>query len=121
MDSPRFLSGETGNEPRNDAAILNNRRQIAPIGQGRHSFRQIALDDDDVSQLPLVQRPELIGKPGDDGYAHINAAFLQDLLAAHGDRPDERRARAAELRKMIVEKVDVKKGWWSAASVSRTN
>jgi len=59
-----------------------------------------------------------MGEPGDDGYAHINAAFLQDLLAAHGDRPDERRARAVELRKMIVEKVDVKKGWWSAASVA---
>lgn len=59
-----------------------------------------------------------MGEPGDDGYAHINAAFLQDLLAAHGDRPDERRARAAELRKMIVEKVDVKRGWWSAASVA---
>src|SRR5262249_15075850 len=59
-----------------------------------------------------------MGEPGDDGYAHINAAFLQDLLAAHGDRTDERRARAAELRKMIVEKVDAKKGWWSAASVA---
>jgi predicted acylesterase/phospholipase RssA len=59
-----------------------------------------------------------MGEPGDDGYAHINAAFLQDLLAAHGDRPDERRARATELRQMIVEKVDVKKGWWSAASAA---
>jgi hypothetical protein len=59
-----------------------------------------------------------MGDPGDDGYGHINAAFLQDLLAAHGDRPDERRTLAAELRKMIVEKVDVKKGWWSGASVA---
>jgi hypothetical protein len=31
-----------------------------------------------------------MGEPGDDGYAHINAACLQDLLAEHGDRPDER-------------------------------
>jgi predicted acylesterase/phospholipase RssA len=61
-----------------------------------------------------------MGDPGDDGYAHINAAFLQDLLAVQGDRPDERRARATELRKLIVQKVDPNRGWWSAASIAES-
>ena len=42
---------------------------------------------------------------GKDAYPHINAAFLQDLLAAAGDRPVERRQRADDLRKDILEKL----------------
>lgn len=42
---------------------------------------------------------------GLDAYPHINAAFLNDLLAATGDRPDERRAVARGLRRRIVDEL----------------
>lgn len=39
---------------------------------------------------------------GDDGYTQINAAFIDDLLAAIGDEPVARQARATELRERIL-------------------
>ncbi|HMA71297.1 MAG TPA: TRAFs-binding domain-containing protein [Xanthobacteraceae bacterium] len=44
---------------------------------------------------------------GDDAYPHINAAFVEDLLAAAGDDPVNRRARAVQMRKNILEKLKV--------------
>ena len=41
--------------------------------------------------------------PGYDGYAHINAAFLEDLLAHGGDEPATRRARAFARRTSLLE------------------
>src|ERR1700722_1324605 len=35
---------------------------------------------------------------GTDAYPHINAAFLEDLLAEAGDRPEERRQHAKQIR-----------------------
>jgi predicted acylesterase/phospholipase RssA len=54
---------------------------------------------------------------GGDAYAHINAAFLYDLLAQAGDEPDKNRKEAAALRNSIVEKLPVvKDDWWNAAT-----
>ena len=56
------------------------------------------------------------GDLGDDAYPHINAAFLDDLLAAAGDRPDERRERARKLRQRIVDELAKTGTWWNAAT-----
>ena len=59
---------------------------------------------------------------GLDAYAHINAAFLDDMLADLGDDPDARRSRARELRERIVnelpsnETVPESAKWFNAAS-----
>jgi predicted acylesterase/phospholipase RssA len=42
---------------------------------------------------------------GEDGYAHINAAFMEDLLASVGDQPETRRTRATTRRMEILEKL----------------
>ena len=44
---------------------------------------------------------------GVDAYPHINAAFLNDILAASGDRPVERRSYARELRTRIVNQLPI--------------
>jgi predicted acylesterase/phospholipase RssA len=44
-------------------------------------------------------------EPGYDGYAHINAAFLEDLLAHAGDDPVARRARAASRRELLLSRL----------------
>ena len=54
---------------------------------------------------------------GKDAYAHINAAFLEDLLASTGDDADERRRRATEIREKIVADLPILDGnWWNVAS-----
>jgi hypothetical protein len=53
---------------------------------------------------------------GDDAYAHINAAFLDDLLAAAGNDPIKRRERAGDLRQRIVKDLPVRDTWWNAAT-----
>jgi predicted acylesterase/phospholipase RssA len=76
----------------------------------------------DLGQLKdLIQAAEFYergakGELGDDAYPHINAAFLDDLLATAGDRPDERRERARKLRQRIVDELPVSGKWWNAAT-----
>src|SRR5215208_4380417 len=76
----------------------------------------------DLGQLKdLIQAAEFYergarGELGDDAYPHINAAFLDDLLAAAGDRPDDRRARATKLRERIVDELSKTGTWWNAAT-----
>jgi predicted acylesterase/phospholipase RssA len=53
---------------------------------------------------------------GDDAYPHINAAFVEDLLAEAGDQPETRRARADELRRTILEKLAPSATWFNAAT-----
>ena len=53
---------------------------------------------------------------GEDAYAHINAAFLDDLLAHTGDEPMVRKQRAKELRERIVSDLPVTGRWWNAAT-----
>jgi hypothetical protein len=53
---------------------------------------------------------------GRDGYPHINQAFVEDLLAAAGDHPDERRKRADDLRKDILENLKPQDEWFNRAT-----
>ncbi|MDM0110669.1 patatin-like phospholipase family protein [Variovorax sp. J22R133] len=59
---------------------------------------------------------------GVDAYCHINAAFLNDVLASLGEDPVICIERARNLRERILgalpglETVDAKKRWWNAAS-----
>jgi len=53
---------------------------------------------------------------GDDAYPQINSAFLEDLLAAAGDRSAERRERARKLRERIAKDLPVSGTWFNAAT-----
>jgi predicted acylesterase/phospholipase RssA len=55
------------------------------------------------------------GPLGTDAYPHINAAFLDDILASRGDNPEVRRTRAKAIRQRIVDELPVS-DWWSTAS-----
>lgn len=56
------------------------------------------------------------GPLGDDAYPHINAAFLEDVLASLGNEPVARRARAAAIRERIVADLPQSETWWNRAS-----
>jgi predicted acylesterase/phospholipase RssA len=56
--------------------------------------------------------PEL----GDDAYAHINAAFMDDLLAQLGDEATARTQRAKEMRERILKDLPVSRTWWNVAT-----
>lgn len=77
---------------------------------------------DDLGQLADLKRAADLyergakGELGDDAYAHINAAFVDDLLAVVGDDPVARRERAATMRTRIVEELQVSGTWWNAAT-----
>jgi len=59
---------------------------------------------------------------GEDAYPHINAAFMDDLLAQIGDDPIVRRQRATALRELIlselppVETVSAGSAWFNTAT-----
>jgi predicted acylesterase/phospholipase RssA len=56
------------------------------------------------------------GPLGDDAYPHINAAFLDDLLASSGDSSIARRQRARALRQRIVDELKPRDDWWNVAT-----
>jgi predicted acylesterase/phospholipase RssA len=76
----------------------------------------------DLGQLKdLLQAAEFYERAaqnelGDDAYPHINAAFIEDLLAAAGDRPAERRERAKKLRERIQRDLPASGTWFNAAT-----
>lgn len=76
----------------------------------------------DLGQLPDLQSSADLyergarGPLGDDAYPHINAAFLEDMLAARGDDPTARRARSTAIRQRIVDELPRSGSWWNAAS-----
>jgi predicted acylesterase/phospholipase RssA len=59
---------------------------------------------------------------GEDGYTHINAAFMEDVLAHIGDDPAVRKEKATRLRERIledlpsVEKVSSDGAWFNTAT-----
>lgn len=77
---------------------------------------------DDLGQLEdLLQAARLYERGagadlGDDAYCHINAAFLDELLAATGHNPDARRQRSRAMRERIVRELPSTGGWWNAAT-----
>src|SRR5258708_835616 len=56
------------------------------------------------------------GNLGSDGYAQINSAFLEDLLAEYGDDPLNRRQRARALRERIIQELPASGDWWNSAT-----
>jgi predicted acylesterase/phospholipase RssA len=72
---------------------------------------------DDLRHAAEFYRRGALGDLGDDAYAHINSAFLEDILASRGDESAVRRTRAAELRNRIVAHIPSEiTEWWPAAS-----
>ena len=53
---------------------------------------------------------------GDDAYAHINAAFMDDLLADLGDEPVTRKQRAQAMRERILRDLPATGSWWNTAT-----
>jgi predicted acylesterase/phospholipase RssA len=59
------------------------------------------------------------GKLGEDAYAQINSAFVEDVLAAQGDdEPAVRRERARALRERIVRDLAPVDAWFNAATLA---
>ena len=72
---------------------------------------------DDLRKAAEFYRRGALGELGYDAYAHINSAFLEDILASRGDEPVVRRSRADELRNRIVAHIPAETtDWWPAAS-----
>jgi predicted acylesterase/phospholipase RssA len=71
---------------------------------------------DDLKRSADLYERGAKGALGDDAYAHINAAFVDDLLAEAGDDPTARRERAASLRKQIIIDLPISGTWWNAAT-----
>ena len=76
----------------------------------------------DLGQLEDLRRAGQLysrgaaGLLGNDAYADINAAFIEDLLAAAGDQSAERKDRARALRERIVAELPASQEWWPTAS-----
>jgi predicted acylesterase/phospholipase RssA len=101
LDSPTFDDGE-----------------VLGIAGGIHKrrWRDLGQLDDLVISADFYQRGAR-GPLGQDAYPHINAAFLDDLLAAHDVEPEARRARATELRERICTQLPSDKtNWWNVAT-----
>lgn len=57
-----------------------------------------------------------LGPLGEDAYPHINAAFIEDLLAETGEEPLLHRERAGAIRNRIVEELTATGSWWNTAT-----
>ena len=58
-----------------------------------------------------------VGSLGADAYAQINAAFLDDLVAAQGVEPEMRQQRATAIRQRILDNLEPDPtNWWNVAS-----
>jgi predicted acylesterase/phospholipase RssA len=55
---------------------------------------------------------------GADAYPHINAAFVNDLLAAMGNQPEKRKLYANQMRERILEGLAADGTWFNAATRS---
>jgi predicted acylesterase/phospholipase RssA len=77
---------------------------------------------EDLQRAAAYYRRGVKGQVGDDGYAHINAVFMQDLLSRAAGGEIEARAEATALREKILteltplEKVKPDAQWWNAAT-----
>ncbi len=72
---------------------------------------------EDLRQAAQYYQRGARGPLGEDAYAHINAAFLEDLAADAGDEPEARRRRADALRRRIASELPVlSDNWWNAAT-----
>lgn len=100
------------------SSALDGDAETLGIAGGIHKRRWEDLGQyEDLRKAAEYYRRGAIGDAVLDGYAQVNAAFLQDLLAATGDDPDQRKEQAARLRNLVVEGIsDESQDWWAAAS-----
>jgi predicted acylesterase/phospholipase RssA len=57
---------------------------------------------EDLRRAARLYERAALGPLGQDGYAQINAAFMDDLLASVGDHPEVRTRRAQAIRERLV-------------------
>ena len=82
----------------------------------KRKWQDLGRFDDLKASADLYARGA-IGPLGKDAYAQINAAFLDDLVAAHGVESAMRGARAAATRERILRDLPVDPtNWWNVAS-----
>ena len=106
-----------------DDASLDGDGETLGIAGGICKRRWMDLGQDhDLRRAAGYYRRGAKGPVGHEGYAHINAAFLQDLLAhASGAEVDASKAARA-LRETILQalipldQVEPKSQWWNAAT-----
>jgi predicted acylesterase/phospholipase RssA len=129
----------TSKDPELGAAIKHD-RAIA-ILRGDRDLDDPALDDDvetlglaagiykrrwyELGQLADLRRAanyyQRAAKAplGKDAYPHINAAFLEDLVASQGDDTAARQQRARELRERIVRDLEpIEDNWWNIGTLA---
>jgi len=104
-------------------AALNGDAETLGIAGGICKRRWMDLGQyEDLQRAAEYYRRGALGPVGDDGYAQINAAFMQDLLA-HGSGADKSRQQEADLlrEKLLkdlppLDKVKEENQWWNAAT-----
>ena len=101
-----------------DSPELDGDAETLGIAGGIHKRRWEDLGQlEDLRQAARYYQRGAGRDLGTDAYAHINAAFLEDLVAEAGDEPEVRRGRADALRRRIVSELPVlPDNWWNAAS-----
>ena len=101
-----------------DSPELDGDSETLGIAGGIHKRRWEDLGQlEDLRLAARCYRRGAKGPLGSDAYAHINAAFLDDLVADAGDEPEKRRRRADRLRRRISAELEpLPDNWWNAAT-----
>ena len=82
----------------------------------KRKWQDLGRFDDLKASADLYERGAK-GPLGRDAYAQINAAFLDDLVAAQGVETSERQGRATATRQRILRDLEADPtNWWNAAS-----
>ena len=107
-----------------DRSSLDGDRETLGIAAGVYKRRWCDLGrlGDLIQAANLYERgARLAGRTeaesmGDDAYPHINAAFLDDLLADAGEEPERRHANAKEMRTRILAHLERSGTWFNTAT-----
>jgi predicted acylesterase/phospholipase RssA len=119
-DALRILTREFGNL--DDVKVEQTQETLGIAGGIRKRRFEDLGQPEDLRRAARYYERGAEGDLGDDGYAQINAAFMDDVLANIGDQPDVRRARAAAMRQRILEglpaleTVSADSKWFNTAS-----
>ena len=106
-----------------DNVALNGDAETLGIAGGICKRRWMDLGQyEDLQRAAEYYRRGALGPVGDDGYAQINAAFMQDLLAHASGAETPNQQEANLIRKKILDelppldKVKEENQWWNAAT-----
>lgn len=103
---------------------LNGDAETLGIAGGVYKRRWMDLGQfEDLQRAAEYYRRAMPSKIGEDGYAHINAAFMQDLLGHASMEGAKAVAEARQIRETILRDLpaldqvrDEQKKWWNAAT-----